>query len=427
MEGVKELVDRAADLAIWLEVPGQVKCRYKEARPIAATVQKVTRYLPATPGAGDVFYHPKDKELHAVLGDGDDHLHGKWHNALKAIQGISRVTIADEWGPKNRDEWILIKRSAPLGIIGKPVEWAGKLTGGPSPLTNALVGSLLTGGLGYGTGWLLEHLFPERFVRRGRLRKTLGLLGAGLGTVPAIWQGAANYQNAAEAGKPMGLWETATTPHEKIPISPQAKERLRTQAYTSGPEGGEWDFTTGRVVTGADVSAMRHDLAHLPPPSEDFMAAVAGLFKCGGYEELTAVRGAHAGGVGLRSVPMDAFNRAIWNDVRMGMTAARNPFGTKSPWGDNTQQMHTPPQLGAATAGLVNGIDAMYGNQSVLSPRHFIRGLAAAGTDLVTARLVGGVLGALGGLTPSAQEKLQTLGIWGGLIRGTVGSLLGMR
>jgi hypothetical protein len=58
---------------------------------------------------------------------------------------------------------------------------------------------------------------------------------------------------------------------------------------------------------------------------------------------------------------------------------------------------------------------------------HFVRGLATAGVDLATARVAGSVLGALGGLTPEAQNKIQDMGLWGGLIRGVTGSVLGLR
>jgi hypothetical protein len=67
----------------------------------------------------------------------------------------------------------------------------------------------------------------------------------------------------------------------------------------------------------------------------------------------------------------------------------------------------------------------MYGNRSVLSPRHFITGLASAGVDMATARVAGGVLGVLGGMTPEGQKKLQDIGLWSGMIRGATGSVLG--
>jgi len=357
--------------------------------------------------------------LHAVLGDGDDAYEQKWHNALKAIKGIQSVRVEAETHPKDADDWVLVKRSAaPLGFFGKPMEWAGKLTGGPSPLSNALVGALMTGGLGYGTGWMLEHLFPDRFVERGRLRRTLGTLGALGGAAIPAWQWRQNALTARSAGKPLGVLGSLVTPTNDLPVDPATSARMSTQALTMGPEGASYDPVRAAYVGQEKIQSMQAQLPDLPEAPELFVRAVEGLIKAG--------QGMGAGGVGLRAVPMDAFNQAIWNDVRMGMTASRNPYGTKSPWGDNTQEMHTPPQLGAATSGLVTGIQEMYGGPSVMSPRHFIKGLATAGVDLATAKIVGGALGALGGLTPTAQEKLQNIGVWGGLIRGTVGSMLGL-
>ena len=125
---------------------------------------------------------------------------------------------------------------------------------------------------------------------------------------------------------------------------------------------------------------------------------------------------------------MDAFNNAIWNDVHNGLRSSQsNPYGTRSPYDDNSAGFHTPPVTAAAVTGLVSGIQQMYGNASLLSPRHFVSGLANAGLDMATARVAGGVLGALGGLTPDAQQKLQQMGLWSGMLRGVAGSVLGMR
>ena len=368
---------------------------------------------------GEVYYHPEKRALHAVLGDRDDEHHAAWRDALETTG--CQVTIADCELPDAPGEWIRIKRAGgALGFFNKPFEWGGKLTGGPSPLSNALVGGLLTGGLGYGTGWLLEHLFPERYVQRGKLRRTLGLAGLLGGAAPGVAQYAANTANAREAGKPLGWWKGLVTLTAQVPVNPAALDRAQNRAAGAGPYGATYDQGTGQYVPNKVLEAAAAGLAEFPPLPDYLAASIAGLLK-------TAFD--NPSGVGLRAVPMDAFNRAIWNDVRAGMTAARNPYGTKSPWGDNTQDMHTPPQLGAATSGLVTGIQEMYGGQSVLSPAHFVRGLATAGVDLATAKIVGGTLGALGGLTPVAQEKLQDMEAWGGLIRvhGTIRRFLGTR
>jgi len=412
-------IQNQIDLYEWQQVPLRVGQLIKQAKPIRQTLKKVIRNLPSSPGYGYVFYHPENHELHAVLGDADDGHHNKWYNALKAIKGITRVTIADEYHPKEQDEWVMIKAALgnPLGILGGAQKATGMLTGGPSPLTNALAGGLLTGGLGYGTGWLLEHLFPGRFVRRGRLRKILGLMGAGAGALPGMWQWSSNARNDRSGGGFKSLFK----PNADVDYDPSVGEDMESYWKTTGNDVMPFD---GKVVTSEDLSGMHEWLNDLPPAPDRFVRASQGLCKMA-LEPWQDQAG--SGGFSLKPVAMDAFNRAIWNDVRAGMTAGKNPYGTKAWQGDNSQTFHTPPPIAAATTAINTGIQDMYGGATSLSPMHFIRGLATAGVDLATAHIVGGTLGALGGLQPAAQQKLQDFGVWGGLMRGTVGSMMGMR
>lgn len=396
-------MQQTLDLACWRQVPGRVVALIKEAAPVTMTVRKILPALRANaqPDYGYVFWHPDQKKLWAVLGDGDDQaMHNKWSNALKAITGVRDVVTTAEQQPPNSEDWIRIKTAAdaPLGLSSvNPFEWGGKLTGGPSPMSNALVGGLLAGGVGYGAGTFMENMLPERYLERGKLRKNMALLGAGLGTLPGVWQRSVNAHNATQAGQPMSFWESLHTPHANVPINPGA---IDTSNHL------------GKIAFDRRMQEMTEDMAGKPLPGAAFMKAAAEFVKLAG-----------GGSDVLRSVPVDAFNQAIWNDVSRGLG---NPYGTKSPWGDNTQDMHTPPPIGAAATGLVSGIQQLYGGSDLLSPKHFITGLAAAGLDLARARLAGGVLGALGGLTPAAQNKLQEMGLWGGFIRGSVGSALGL-
>lgn len=82
----------------------------------------------------------------------------------------------------NWDTEVLIKKAA-LPLIGPTVDFAHRVLGGPRPLSNAIVAGLMAGGLGYGAGTAMEQLFPERYIARGKLRRSLALAGLGSGAL----------------------------------------------------------------------------------------------------------------------------------------------------------------------------------------------------------------------------------------------------
>lgn len=55
----------------------------------------------------------------------------------------------------------------------------------PSPVAHAIAGGLLGAATGYGAGWLGEKLLPETWERK-KLRRSMMLLGAGLGAAPGL-------------------------------------------------------------------------------------------------------------------------------------------------------------------------------------------------------------------------------------------------
>jgi len=378
------------DISRWQQVPDLVRQYFDEALPVAKQASRIAAEIPDCGAGGRVYYDPQVKQ--ACLLPSSAVNATNWQQAWPALRIIDEQPSAD---------WILVKSAGPAAATGGS-GWSLSSLADSRPLSTAIVGSLLTGGAGYLGGTVLEHLFPERFVRRGRLRKTLGLLGLGLGAIPGALNTVAHRRSAAEAGQPMGWLEALTTADKNVPVSPRSAPALESQRRLQDP----------RLAIKAGSELLVGELPLTERRSAEMLKAA--FAPADGF-----------GGTGLRPVPVDAFNQAIWNDVRKGMTPRNNPYGTKSPWGDNTQPMHTPANYGAAASGVVSGVQSLYGGQSVLSPRHFIKGLATAGTDVATAHVVGGALGALGGLTPEAQNKLQDIGLWGGMIRGIVGSLFG--
>ncbi len=404
-------IEQRGELLAWQQVPVLVAVRYKEAASIKKTLRKVLKHLPTTsdPGYGHIYWNPETKTVWAVLSDGDDQqIHQKYHNALKAVHGVRNVRTEAEYGPHGDDDWIRIKTADAMSMIRAPYRWAGKLTGGPSPLSNMLVTGLLGSGLGYGAGWLAERLLPKEYVNRNRLSRAGAVLGglAGVGVhVPSAF---ANRSISAEAGKPLGI-KSLWTPNANVPMAPHELDSRNN--YYGINKRSHWN-------------QMRELCNEMPTPDAMLLRSIVAMTKeAYGSSGVFGHRDA-----ALREIPVDAFNAAIWNDVGNGLRSSQaNPFGTRSPYGTNQDRMHTPPHIGAAVSGLVSGVQQMYGGAPMLTPRHFIKGLMTAGLDLATARVAGGVLGALGIITPKAQAKIQQLGLWGGFMRGVAGSALGMR
>mgnify|MGYP006275586449 CR=1 FL=1 len=112
----------------------------------------------------------------------------------------------------------------------------------------------------------------------------------------------------------------------------------------------------------------------------------------------------------VANVSVPQFNQAAWQDVNMGM---HRGF-----------QTHTPPQFAAATTGLMSGISSNM-NSPIIRPIDVVRGIASAGVGLATATVAGKALSALAGLTPEGQNKLQEMGLWGGMMHAIVPSLFG--
>jgi hypothetical protein len=183
--------------------------------------------------------------------------------------GCTRRILSGEFPPED----ILIKQSAIPGIK-QVFELGNKALGGPTPLSNGIVSSLLLGGLGYGTGALAEQLFPERYMRRGRLRKTLGLLGAGTG----LGVGALNAYATAQALKQPYL-KSLVTKNDTPVVYPFEKESYVTN-YGFNP-----------------ANPMVPDAVGMHQPTI--------------------------------SVPQ--FNTTMWRDVQKGMINPYGPFGQHTP------------------------------------------------------------------------------------------------
>jgi len=121
------------------------------------------------------------------------------------------------------------------------------------------------------------------------------------------------------------------------------------------------------------------------------------------------------------SIPVDAFNNVVWNDVH----SAPNPFGTQGPWGDQSQPMRTPADIAAAASGAVAAAGAMRGSTHVSPWDVAMVAGTAAGKGYLGGMVLGKTVGALAGLSPAGQQQVRQLGMWGGLLTGAVRATFG--
>jgi hypothetical protein len=250
-----------------------------------------------------------------------------------------------------RPDWtneVLLKCGSSIPLVTPLWNAGNKLLMGPSPLSRGIVSGLMAGGLGYGAGTLAEHLFPKKYIERGKLRRTLATIGAlgGLGVA-----GLGGYSNARALGT--GFFRGLLTNNKTPVVYPYEQQKL--------DEANE---------------------------KQSFFPQAQPLF--------------------TPTISVPQFNNAAWTDVQRGMI--------------NGFQQHTPPQYAAATTGFMTGLAASQ-RSPIISPATVISGLASAGVGLATAHVAGRALSALAGLTPAGQQKLQDLGMWGGMMHAIVPAL----
>lgn len=109
------------------------------------------------------------------------------------------------------------------------------------------------------------------------------------------------------------------------------------------------------------------------------------------------------GTAGMPMIPVDAFNQAIWADP------------------------YTPPAYQAAASGIVTSARQAAGGSPWISPLDIARVGLGMGVGAAEGMVAGKLLGALAGLKPDAQQTLQRVGMWGGLIQTAVPLLFGGR
>lgn len=169
----------------WEEVP-RLAVKY------AVATHDLAASLLDEPYEGDIWASPETGKLaYEAMGDCPDYLNEPW------VRVKSATTVSEVMSPLGQ---VFGYTEGPLN------EWYG----GPRPVASALAGGLLTAGLGYAGGHMLERLVPKMFTP-GAAKKRLALLGGALGAAPgvmgmalnsaegrSVFDKAANLQKAAK-------------------------------------------------------------------------------------------------------------------------------------------------------------------------------------------------------------------------------------
>lgn len=340
-----------ADISIteWQTVPEQVTGLLEQALVLRNLHEKAA----AASGALATTLATWDPELNAVTLYSSAPLTKQAYKTYeKTITSAGDFKFAAVTGAE--PDWtadVLLKCGSGIPLVTPLWNAGNKLLLGPSPLSRGIVSGLMAGGLGYGAGALAEHLFPEKYVNRGKLRRTLATIGA-LGGLGVAGVGAYSNARALRTGLFKGLLTNNKTPV----VYPYEQQKL-------------------------DAQTEKQSFF----PQQQLYAPTI-------------------------SVPQ--FNNAAWTDVQRGMVGGF--------------QSHTPPQYAAATTGFMTGL-ATAQRSPIISPATVISGLASAGVGLATANIAGRALSALAGLTPAGQQKLQDLGMWGGMMHAIVPAMFPSR
>jgi hypothetical protein len=134
-----------------------------------------------------------------------------------------REAIAEAWTKESGYSDYLATIAQNLNYL--PGKYLGTIPNHASPLTGMLFGGLAGAGLGYGAGALGEKLLPNNW-ERGKLRRSLALLGGALGATIPAGMGATNLIG----NKPfndMSMWQSA------VKTLPQEAHETIKQAYQS--------------------------------------------------------------------------------------------------------------------------------------------------------------------------------------------------
>lgn len=380
----------------WAKVPARMFELFAKTASAADEIDAVIKDLPRE-GFLDLWRDADNGNLILNVGDWisrDDE--DQWIAALDPL--CPKLTVEDEAGNLARSHGSYVKiafrhhhtdlareKAAAsetirrLGQIGGvlPGEVSKYIPGAPSPLAGMLAGGMIGAGLGYGAGWLGEEVMPDTW-EKGRLKRTLALLGAAGGALPGLAYGGVNLAS----GKNFNDNALTNQPLDTV------------EAYKSGP-GYNPDMpyipSYKRIKDAGDTLDVEL--------SERVKQAISDT----GYDTPLYAP---------LPTPVDAFKDILINDP--------NVSGYLSP----EARMAAIGATEAAYADRVRRYGPTHGPRMIW-PRDMARIAGGMGSGYLSGAIVGKVLGTLMGMPSGTQERLRQTGMFAGAIANVLPLMFG--
>mgnify|MGYP001255415086 CR=1 FL=1 len=258
--------------------------------------------------------------------------------------------------------------------------------GVPKHLQGMIASGLLGAGGGYVLGSLAERALPANW-ERGKLRRTLALLGAGMGAMPGLGAIGLNLKH----DRPWHDDRLFDAPPDQL------------DRYLPGPQ-------------------YRPNMPYLPPHERYKRGDDSGTEAPDRFANATEKLGGEPGGELVETIKaaftqsqsgyelpppidVDRLNQDLWLDPRVRRTL--------------------PAEVAAAASGVVEG--AWYDQQQrgamrgrggarLVYPADLARISAGMGSGYLSGALVGKALGALLGMPSETQDRLKQVGLWSGVV-----------
>ena len=354
------------EMSAWLAVAKDATATALRLSPLAKSARAAVSGILTGQSVG--IYGHRDKEAVAILPTPDPQDNALIKSALDRITG----SLANDLNETDlgQGQWVKIAYSPFLRRAGEllsffPGKYPGGLPNYPSTATAMLSSGLLGAGLGYGAGTLAETLYPREW-ERGKLRRTLAMMGGAAGTMPGLALGLNNLHQ-------------------------------------------------GRGF---------NDLSYLAPPAGSApQMASADLQKLSSIQLGTAYKEACAMYGTVNELLLEELHKEAWGGDSIGEDDRR---ATHTPMDINVDAMGrtlwetgTDPATAGLTMAVLNAADQMPGGQQSgwVTPMQMGELAARMGAGYVSGALVGKALGLLAGLSPGTQDLLARTGLYAGAVK----------